>query len=101
VRHNYSDRPASGISIQSHSWSEQLSHQLQALPPFEAFWGELPKFFAWLVDTATILVNQLPAIPSMTADETVATSIVVGSVGFGALDRVRLAAVNRLCIQLD
>ena len=82
-------------------WSEQLAHQLQALPRFEAYWGELPTFFAWLEDTANILVNQLPAIPSMSADEATANSLIVGSLGFGALDRVRFAAVNRLCVELD
>ncbi len=25
-----------------------LGHQLQALPPVEAFWNALPEFFAWL-----------------------------------------------------
>ena len=29
-------------------WQDQLGHQLQVLPPFDSFWGELPQFFAWL-----------------------------------------------------
>lgn len=172
VRHDYSDRPASGISIQSYSyaevfaekiralkertrprdlydvinfyrrpessevandvrailkekcqfkgiefpvltdldqhkeicaagWSEQLGHQLQALPPFEAYWGELQSFFTWLLDTAATFARQLPTIPSLGANEATATSLVVGSPGFSSLDRVRFAAVNRLCVQLE
>jgi len=29
--------------------SNMLGHQLQALPPFEQFWDELPNIFNWLV----------------------------------------------------
>ena len=29
-------------------WENMLGHQLQALPPFEQFWNELPKIFDWL-----------------------------------------------------
>ena len=29
-------------------WTIQLAHQVQALPPFESFWDELPDFFNWL-----------------------------------------------------
>ena len=29
-------------------WENMLRHQLQALPPFEQFWDELPNIFNWL-----------------------------------------------------
>ena len=29
-------------------WGNMLGHQLQALPPFEQFWNELPNIFNWL-----------------------------------------------------
>lgn len=29
-------------------WGNMLGHQLQALPPFEQFWDELPNIFNWL-----------------------------------------------------
>ena len=29
-------------------WSNMLAHQLPTLPPFDHFWTELPKVFAWL-----------------------------------------------------
>lgn len=31
-------------------WANMLAHQLPALPPFEAYWDELPNLFAWLED---------------------------------------------------
>lgn len=82
-------------------WSDQLGHQLQALPPFDAYWGELPSFFAWLVDAASSRVSQLLAIPSLGSNEIATTSLVAGGPEFSALDRVRFAAVNRLLVQLD
>lgn len=82
-------------------WSDQLSHQLQSLPPFEAFWGELPSFFAWLADTAAELTTHLSAIPLLGVNDAVAASLVSGSPEFSSLDRVRFGAVNRLCVQLD
>jgi predicted nucleotidyltransferase component of viral defense system len=44
-------------------WDQQLSHQVQVLPPFEAFWGELPSFFSWLEPPETVVVPVLQAIP--------------------------------------
>lgn len=32
----------------STGWEDQLSHQLQTLPPFDFFWNELKEFFKWL-----------------------------------------------------
>jgi hypothetical protein len=29
-------------------WENMLRHQLQALPPFDKFWDELPNIFNWL-----------------------------------------------------
>lgn len=33
-------------------WKNMLGHQLQALPPFEDFWNELPNIFNWLEGVA-------------------------------------------------
>ena len=30
------------------NWDQMLAHQLPVLPPFAAFWDELPVFFDWL-----------------------------------------------------
>jgi len=82
-------------------WEEQLGHQLQALPPFDSYWGELPPFFSWLDNPESALVNQLPAIPAQSEGETTTIATEAGSVNFSTLERVRFAAVNRLCVELD
>lgn len=81
-------------------WDNQLGHQLQTLPPFDAFWGELLAFFSWLANPESALVSQLSAIPSQYEDEATIT-LEAGSPSFSTLDRVRFAAVNRLCVELD
>jgi hypothetical protein len=83
-------------------WREQLSHQLQSLPPFDSFWGELPDFFTWLNHPETATTVPIP-IPFAT-DESRGASILGTSVStphFHILDRIRFAAVNRVCIELD
>ena len=35
-------------------WSNMLGHQLPFLPPFEEFWAELDRLFAWLGGTLTV-----------------------------------------------
>ena len=83
-------------------WLEQLGHQLQSLPPFESFWGELPDFFTWLIrpeETTTALAP----IPFAT-DESSNASLLGTNVStqyFTILDRIRFAAVNRVYIELD
>ena len=85
----------------SSGWDEQLGHQLQTLPPFDSYWGELLSFFSWLDNPESALAKQLPAIPAQSEDETTTIAIEAGSPYFSALERVRFAAVNRLCVELD
>jgi predicted nucleotidyltransferase component of viral defense system len=83
-------------------WREQLSHQLQSLPPFDSFWGELPDFFRWLEHQESSADALRPI--NMAAGDTISPSIVrlpTASNQFGVLDRIRFAAVNRLCVELD
>jgi predicted nucleotidyltransferase component of viral defense system len=82
-------------------WDDQLGHQLQVLPPFDGYWGELPSFFSWLENPEAALVGQLPAIPSQHEGEATTITLEAGSPYFGTLERVRFAAVNRLCVELD
>ena len=81
-------------------WEQQLSHQVQVLPPFESFWGELPSLFSWLERPETTVAPVLHAIPSQYEGEST-TITVEESPFFSKLERVRLAAVNRLCVELD
>ncbi len=82
-------------------WDQQLSHQVQVLPPFDSFWDELPPFFSWLESPAAAVAPILPAIPSRYEGETAAITVEAASPFFGKLERLRFAAVNRLCVELD
>jgi predicted nucleotidyltransferase component of viral defense system len=82
-------------------WDDQLGHQLQTLPPFDAYWGELPSFFSWLENPESALVGQLSAIPAQYEGEAATFTLEAGSPSFNTLERVRFAAVNRLCVELD
>ena len=81
-------------------WHDQLGHQLQALPPFDSFWGELPTFFVWLEQSEKIPAAILPAIASLQAGEAIATDVGTGTPQLSRLDRIRFAAVNRLCVEM-
>jgi predicted nucleotidyltransferase component of viral defense system len=77
-------------------WKDQLSHQLQTLPPFDSFWSELPAFFSWLEHPDRIPATILPAIAALQEGEVIAT----GTPHHSMLDRVRFAAVNRLRVEM-
>lgn len=81
-------------------WQDQLGHQLQFLPPFESFWNELTAFFSWLEHPEAVETVELPVIP-LHAGETSAAAIGANTPYFSILERVRFAAVNRLCVELD
>ena len=87
-------------------WKQQLSHQLQALPPFESFWEELPESFDWLYATETISRKTLNTIPPQQGS--------ISSKGptdlwhydaptqqLSLLERIQFAAANHLCIEMQ
>ncbi len=87
-------------------WTDQLAHQLQALPPFESFWNELQKFFDWLEHPETIITH-LENIPSPLHLTSVHDTIPLdiwrygsGIPELGMLDRIRFAAANHLCVEI-
>ena len=76
-------------------------HQLPALPPVDAFWSVIPEFFLWLEG------SRAPAIPAayVTAvgetvirERTLRLPLRAGSQS--ALEIIRFAAANRLCVDL-
>ncbi len=81
-------------------WSNMLAHQLPTLPPFDHFWTELPKVFAWLeerVPKEALAPVRLGAeeLPEWTPPPAVWT------LGAGVpLESIRYAATNHLCIEL-
>ncbi len=83
-------------------WQNMLAHQLPTLPPYQAFWDELPSFFEWLMGGVAPIV---PAAYGMGAGEIVlrARSLrlpVSGQVQ-SMIEIIRFGAGNRLLVELD
>lgn len=83
-------------------WESMLNHQLPSLPPYEAFWDELPAFFEWLAGGAAPII---PAAYALSAGETVLRARnlnlrLSGSVQ-SIIEVIRFAAGNRLLVELD
>nr|MBA3845069.1 nucleotidyl transferase AbiEii/AbiGii toxin family protein [Planctomycetota bacterium] len=95
-------------------WANMLAHQLPALPPFQDFIDELPNLFAWL--EGTLVQEPLEAAPA-TAEEAEEEDVALAAGapsqvwsppptawvwGSGsALESIRFAAVNHLCVDLS
>ena len=85
-------------------WEQMLAHQLPQLPPFGAFWDELPAVFDWLRQEPVQV--QPPAMRSgrIEIDETWRAPAMASSwrsQGITApLEIIRFAAANRLCVDL-
>lgn len=93
------ERAATRGDLES-EWDNMLGHQLPALPPFESFWAEIGGLFAWLDGTET---TDLPAPIAAGADEDSSWSppATAWTWGMGvALEPIRFAASNRLCVEL-
>ncbi len=93
------ERAATRAELET-EWGNMLGHQLPALPPFDQFWGELAGLFAWLAGEA-VLEEALPIAAGSDDDPgwtPPATAWVWGS--GSALETIRFAAVNRLCVEL-
>jgi predicted nucleotidyltransferase component of viral defense system len=91
-------------------WAQQLSHQLQALPPFDSFWNELPHFFEWLNAPIIAVSEPLMAVPVQQGAAASSGPIdfrsygsVNGSAHFpmSLMERIRFAAANHLCVNLN
>lgn len=83
-------------------WNSMLSHQLPSLPPYEAFWDELPAFFDWLAGGAAPIV---PAAYGVGNGETVlrarALNLPLSGQAQSMIEVIRFAAGNRLLVELD
>lgn len=102
------EHPARG-ELES-EWETMLRHQLAALPPIEAFLGELPAFFEWLEGGADAEAA-LPMAGGASAEEEVWRSpprtftgvggvVAVGAGNPAFIEQIRMAASNRVCVSL-
>ncbi len=83
-------------------WTAMLQHQLPQLPPFQAFWDELPAIFQWL--TQAVSPPRPAAIPLAAGDVVLPSNYGrsrSASYGSGLLEIIRFAAANRMCVDLD
>ncbi|MEX2650433.1 MAG: nucleotidyl transferase AbiEii/AbiGii toxin family protein [Alphaproteobacteria bacterium] len=84
------------------AWQHMLGHQLPALPPVDAFWNVLPEFFGWLEEASE---PEVPASYIAAAGETVIRErtlrLPLRALSQAALETIRFAAANRLCVDLD
>ncbi|WP_237763215.1 WYL domain-containing protein [Thiobacillus denitrificans] len=78
-----------------------LAHQLPVLPPFDQFWDELPLVFDWLYEAI-----EKPNLRGLAADRPVdetwqpPTRVQSWKTSIPVVESVRLAAANRLCVDL-
>ena len=85
------------------TWVSMLGHQLPATPVFEGFWGDLPEFFAWLMEERELV----PAVqyPLAAGDDIMRVPLggyaSLGVRNESALERIRSAASNRFCVDLE
>ena len=81
-------------------WEVMLGHQLPAVPPIESFWSAIPEFFTWLHEsTASSSPTGIPIGPDEAVVGASSTSQDLG-MDAPALERIRFAAANRLCVDL-
>ena len=81
-------------------WEVMLGHQLPAVPPIESFWSAIPEFFTWLHEsTASSSPTGIPIGPDEAVVDASSTSQDLG-MDAPALERIRFAAANRLCVDL-
>ncbi|MFN5588689.1 MAG: nucleotidyl transferase AbiEii/AbiGii toxin family protein [Holosporales bacterium] len=79
-------------------WRDQLSHQLQTLPPFESFWEELHDFFNWLGGAPKRILESLPVTDAIYTGSWASLATPTQRV---TLEHIRFAAVNQLLLTLD
>jgi len=83
-------------------WQNMLAHQLPTLPPYLAFWEELPSFFEWLAGGIAPVV---PATYAMATGETLLRDrnlrLPVSGQIQSMIEIIRFGAGNRLLVEID
>jgi hypothetical protein len=81
-------------------WTEQLEHQVPILPSFNSFWEELPDFLSWL--NGENIKNILVPISFAEGESNISLkSIDLSEFHLNALNLVRFAAANHLCVEMS
>jgi predicted nucleotidyltransferase component of viral defense system len=83
-------------------WGNMLGHQLPALPPIHSFLSALPEFFAWLSgEQQPIVLTPHPMARNTEVIRGPAGTLGLATRSTPAIETIRFAAANRLCIELD
>lgn len=82
-------------------WGAMLRHQLPALPPVESFWNALPEFFAWLAGAPPSMAAAYPVAAGEQILHAPAGAIRIAGRNNPAIEVIRFAGANRLCVDLD
>lgn len=84
-------------------WENMLAHQLLALPSFEQFWAELPEVMDWLHGKAKKKgKEEISFVGQESIDETWQPPSMIQAWNMNIpFERIRFAAANRLCINLQ
>lgn len=81
-------------------WVNMLGHQLPVLPPLDHYWERLPELFGWL--DGELEVEPPTPVAGGTGEMVWVPSPELWSWGSGpALEPVRFAGANRLCVDLE
>lgn len=82
-------------------WKNMLGHQLPMLPPVDSFWDVLPEVFAWIMsETPRPERARIQTGTSEIAIRSRVLPMAVPSRARSALEVIRFAAANHLCIDL-
>lgn len=82
-------------------WQSMLEHQLPVLPPLEDFWEALPEIFRWISSGAP--VPQRAPIQHGAGEIAVRSRVLPIAIPIqsrSALETIRFAAANHLCVDL-
>jgi len=85
----------------SSMWENMLAHQLPVLPSLDDFWNALPEIFNWM--SGAVAAPQRAHIQHAAGEVLVTSRVLPMTVPVGAraaLEIVRFAAANHLCIDL-
>jgi predicted nucleotidyltransferase component of viral defense system len=83
------------------TWENMLAHQLPALPPLADFWEALPDIFNWITGTAAI--PQRTYIQQAAGEVAIRSRVLPMAIPIrsrSALEIIRFAAANHLCVDL-
>jgi WYL domain-containing protein/nucleotidyltransferase AbiEii toxin of type IV toxin-antitoxin system len=83
-------------------WKNMLAHQLPALPTIESFLEALPEFFEWLVGTPRpVVLGVHPLAGNSEVIRGRSGAIGLGQRNVSAVETIRFAAANRMCVDLE